>query len=74
MPAERSDEQDAMLRKHALIVSRAARANIIIESMKAANVERADKGFAQAYDEMAFYSVVAECRLGENEVLEVLDA
>jgi hypothetical protein len=56
--------------KVAYIQAQAVSALAAIESMKAANTERADQGYAQAYDEKDFINVQTEYLIGHNSVIE----
>jgi hypothetical protein len=56
----------------ALVQSRVARALIRLESMRAANIERQERGYSLAYGEGAFLAVIDDEGIGENAVLLAL--
>ena len=62
-------EDSVQMRQVAYVMSMTAAASARIEAMKAANAERADRGFAQAYNEAAFEQVIEEFGLHHNAVL-----
>jgi hypothetical protein len=64
---------DQMLRAHALLLARTARAHIRVTAMICANGERERCGEAQAYSEEMIYAVIDEESLGENAVLNLIN-
>lgn len=57
----------------AYIMSQVVCAMADIEGMKALNAERAAKGYAQAYDEAAFFAVPEKYGLHQNAVITFFD-
>jgi hypothetical protein len=62
-----------MLRAHAEIMARTARAQIRVAAMIAENGERERHGFAQAYNETAIYNVIVEEGIDENQLVTTLN-
>lgn len=58
--------------KAAFIISQSVAAMIECESMKAANEVRESDGYAPAYSEEAFLSLIDNYGLGHNSVLDYL--
>ena len=57
------------LQNIAYVNSQIIAANIMMESIKAANAERERGGFAQAYTEDAFAGLIDQFQLGHNAVV-----
>ena len=58
--------------KIAIVNARIACALIQLEACKAANTERESQGYALAYPEQAIYDLIAENKIGENDVIGFL--
>jgi hypothetical protein len=64
---------ESILRAHAMVVARAARALVRTSAMDAENLHRVNRGYAVAYTEEAFLQVIEEEGIGENQVISILN-
>jgi hypothetical protein len=62
------------MRQVVYVFTQAVAAQVRLECMKVANQEREAHGWALAYDEAAFDSIIDEFGLGHNSVVATLNA